>query len=289
MAKIVDWAVRYAEIGLAIVPLRPGEKFPLFQGWQDLATTDVTRIRDWWKVNPGFNIGFVTGGKSSDVVVVDLDQHEDQGRYGVDFARDWQLKHGDFPATWEAVTGSGGRHLFFKDPSSPKRHQHLYDRSVDFQADGALIVLPPSRHPNGNRYFWDISPGDVDLAEIDDNVKAFLRAGGMKEDQGPFAMPERILEGYRVDTLFRALCSMQSKGFSDEAILAAIKVENAVRCVPPLSDDQLQRDVFPGLHHIKKGGEADDGRRHEYRRPGDISPVFKTGQKREQGSQRDPG
>jgi hypothetical protein len=289
MAKIIDYAIRYAEIGFAIVPLSPGEKYPLFEKWQDLATTDVEQIREWWTFNPSYNIGLMTGIKSSDIVVVDLDQHPDQGRYGIDVAKDWQLEHGAFPETWEAVTGSGGRHIFFRDPSAPKRHQHLWDNSVDFQADGALIVLPPSRHPNGNKYFWDVPPLQVPLAEIDDNVKDFLRAGGMNEEQIPFAMPDIIPEGKRVKTLFKAVCSMQSKGFSDEAIVAAIKTENVVRCVPPLSDDQLKREVFPALKNIPKGGGADDGRRHEYRRSGDISPAFKTRQKREQLSRRDPG
>ena len=281
MAKLIDFAIRYAEIGLAIVPLKPGEKYPLFQKWQDLATTDVEQIRDWWSINPSYNIGLMTGGKSSDIVVVDLDQHTEEGRYGIDIAKDWQQDNGPFPPTWEAVTGSGGRHLFFRDQSGPKRHQHLWDNSVDFQADGALIVLPPSRHPNGHKYFWDISPGDVSLAEIDDNVKAFLCAGGMVEDRMAFTMPEAIGQGQRVLTLFKALCSMQSKGFSDEAIVAAIRTENVVRCVPPLTDEQLTREVLSGLKNIPKGGDNNDGRRHEYRRFGDISPVFKTGQKRE--------
>ena len=274
MAEMVDYALWYARRGLAVIPLIPHDKYPPMKAWQDCATTDARQIRAWWSKRPDYNIGFITGAKSGGVVVLDLDQKPWEGKYGCDIAQDWQREHGDFPETWEAVTGSGGRHLYFRDVSNPKRHQHLYADSVDFQADGALIVLPPSIHPNGNKYFWDVPPNDTALADIDGNVWAFIKAGGGGEKEKFVSIPEKINTGGRVNTLFKATCYMIQRNFSDRAIRAAIAVENADRCDPPLTADELERDVFPALTRYEKGGGVNDGRRHEYVRPCDITPSF---------------
>lgn len=42
--------------------------------------------------------------------------------------------------------------------------------NVDFQGEGAYVVLPPSIHPNGNRYRWfdGLSPDECDLMILPD-------------------------------------------------------------------------------------------------------------------------
>ena len=88
---------------------------------------------------------------------------------------------------------------------------------------------------------------------------AFL-AGGDKsqraEGQGggqSFEAPEQIPEGQRVQTLMRLLCSQQAKGLSDGAIRAAVRAENEAKCVPPLTDAELEKEVFPALSRYEKG------------------------------------
>ena len=49
-----------------------------------------------------------------------------------------------------------------------------------------------------------------------------------------FSVPEIIPEGSRDNMLFKLACSLQAKGLSDDAILAAVQVENETRCVPCL-------------------------------------------------------
>lgn len=68
-----------------------------------------------------------------------------------------------------------------------------------------------------------------------------------------FSMPDEIPEGQRTSTLMKLLGSMQAKGISDEAIRAAIIAENERRCIPPMTDKELEDTVFPALERWTKG------------------------------------
>lgn len=54
-----------------------------------------------------------------------------------------------------------------------------------------------------------------------------------------FTVPEAIREGERNDTMFRSARSMRAKGFSFEAILAALRAENKMKCEAPLDDAEV--------------------------------------------------
>lgn len=60
-------------------------------------------------------------------------------------------------------------------------------------------------------------------------------------------MPELIPEGKRVDTIVRLIASLRTKGLDDDAIKAAVRVENEKRCNPPLKEKELEKAVFPAL------------------------------------------
>lgn len=57
---------------------------------------------------------------------------------------------------------------------------------------------------------------------------------------GPFVVPEKILDGQRNDTLYRAARSMKARGYSKAAIEAAIHAENSEKCSPPLSSKGVE-------------------------------------------------
>ncbi len=262
--KLKDWALMYAGMGIAIVPLIPKSKLPAIRNWQNEATTNTDQIEHWWEQHPDYNIGMVTGEKSKGIVVLDLDEHPEDGRYGIECAQDWQIAHGRFPDTWEAVTGSGGRHLFFRTFDNPRREQHLYHSSVDFQADGALIVLPPSIHPNGGEYYWDLSPEDTALSYIDDNVTDFIKMGMLERNNTNLATPERpsaplegiIHEGCRTSSMHRLLSKLKAMGLPDEDIRAVVTHENERRCCPPLTSRELEKEVFPALRRYDENRAA---------------------------------
>jgi hypothetical protein len=82
------------------------------------------------------------------------------------------------------------------------------------------------------------------LSELLEYLPKEEAAGGGGEGGKPrFAMPPAASVGDRHLTLFRAGRSLKTRGLSAEAVLAALTVENARVCVPPLTDAQVSEVV----------------------------------------------
>lgn len=244
-----EWALHYAEMGLAVFPLVCRDKVPAVVGGCKVATTKRTTIERWWDKNPQYNIGIATGNKSSGLVVIDLDVDKNKGIDGYDVLRDWQNKHGKLPETWQSITGRGGYHYFYKDAIVHSNRVGLYE-GVDIRGEGGYIVAPPSVHPNGNIYEWEQGPEEYEIAQVDNIVNDFLKGEKQRRDsehKTNFKVPELIPEGKRVDTIVRLIASLRTKGLDDDAIKAAVRVENEKRCNPPLKEKELEKAVFPAL------------------------------------------
>ena len=89
-------------------------------------------------------------------------------------------------------------------------------------------------------------PDEFEIVQANDLVREFLK-GPKKERQQYFHQPEVIPEGQRTSTLVALIGSQRTKGLGEAAIRAAIKAENEEKCVPPLSDQELEQEVFPAL------------------------------------------
>lgn len=254
MATMYDYAVRYINMGLAIFPLKPADKIPLTKNGCKDATTDGAQVKAWWQQYPNANIGIATGSKSNGLIVIDLDIDEDKGKDGKDELRTWELENGDLPETWTSTTGRGGSHLFFRSEKTIRNRAGILE-GVDIRGEGGYIVAPPSLHHNGRRYSWDLAPADVALAEANETVYKFLEYKETAENS-TFKSPETIGEGKRNDTIFKMASSLQEKGYDDEAILALLKVENDKKCVPPLSDKELEQ-ILGSVTRYRKGENKD--------------------------------
>ena len=153
-----EWALYYAELGLAVFPLAYRNKVPAIEGGCKAATTEKSKIERWWNQNPRYNIGIATGNKSNGLVVIDLDVDKNKGIDGYEVLRDWQNKHGELPETWQSITGRGGYHYFYKDTITHSNKVGLYE-GVDIRGEGGYIVAPPSVHPKQN------------MSAVDDYIK----------------------------------------------------------------------------------------------------------------------
>lgn len=69
----------------------------------------------------------------------------------------------------------------------------------------------------------------------------------MPEGRRNFTAPETVPEGERTSTLIKLIGSLKAKGLENEAIQAAVRIENEKKCVPPLTDQELEKTVFPAL------------------------------------------
>jgi len=247
--SMYDAAIEYAKKGFAVFPLKYRDKVPLTRNGCKDATTDAAQIKAWWQKYPNANIGLATGSVSQNVFVIDLDIDEDRGIDGYHSLEDWQREHGDFPETWTAITGRGGYHLYYRGNGKIKNRAGIID-GVDIRGNGGYVVAPPSIHKNGNRYEWEYSPDEFEIAKADNNVEYFLSHDDQKQGAA-FTMPNIVAAGQRNQMLFRFACMMQAKGASDQSVFAATMAENESSCSPPLTEQEVRIIVSSATKYDK--------------------------------------
>jgi putative DNA primase/helicase len=203
------------------------------------ATTDPDKVAHWWGMWPEANIGLATGFWFWVLDIEAVDGEASIGRL--------EDEYGALSPTWSVVTGSGGLHLWFRH-----RTEYAFRNSVrelgdglDVRTRGGYVVGPPSLHRSGNRYAWSEAwnPATVPLADAPPWLLRLVTTKGRGESgrAAPLGDDEVIGEGQRNDRLFGLGCAMRRYGFREAAILAALAVENADRCRPPLADDEVDK------------------------------------------------
>ena len=247
---MLEAAKRYAKMGLAVFPVRQSKRPFTPNGCKD-AKTDLRVINAWWKRWPDANIGIATGSISGNLIVVDLDVDDNKGIDGRDSLKEWERENGELPETWMAITGRGGYHLYFHHPDATNitNRAGLLD-GVDIRGEGGYVVAPPSIHQNGSCYEWEYEPGEYDIADADATLNKLLSVGKRVSSE-TFAVPDVIEDGKRNDTLFKMAASLQSKGYADDAIFAAVMAQNNAACVTPLDEDEIRRIVSSASKYQK--------------------------------------
>ena len=146
----LPYALDYAERGWRVVPILAGSKRPALTRWTEQATTDPDTITEWWKGHDDYGVGLATGPDSG-FWVLDVDD--------VDALHDLEERHGKLPETRTSITGSGGYHFLFRWPAGADIRNDAGRRlgqGLDVRGIGGQIVAPPTIHPNGTPYQWDI-------------------------------------------------------------------------------------------------------------------------------------
>lgn len=247
---ILEHALTYARLGLAVFPCKERGKQPAFKNWQDTATTDPEAIRTIWTRNPQFNLGIATGSKSGGLIVVDIDNHDVNG---ADSLAEWEQENGKLPDTATVLTGSGGVHYYYRTSEEVRGATGVLP-GVDIRAEGNLIIAPPSIHPNGNAYEWEITSDieDVGIADADETVLKLLKHGTKKSAANkPFELPAIIRNGNRNDVLYKYASQLQAKGIDDLGIRAAVMAANVNRCDEPLDEKEVDALVDSALRYDK--------------------------------------
>jgi len=285
MSELGDAAVAYARMGWAVLPLGRAGKVPAIRGGSRSAVSDPTQAAAWWSVSPEHNVGVATGAASGGLFVIDVDVDPATGEDGRAELDRWERAHGTLPTTATAVTGRGGLHLYFHSDAGVRNSTNR-DLGIDVRGDGGFVVVPPSRHPNGNRYEWGNAPFATGVAEADANVLALVahvqapRAQATGSAPYPmatprFELPSVVAKGCRDDTLFRYASSLQARGLTDAEIADAVAEANRERCVPPMGEADIARIVGGVCCRYEKGADrgsppgadgAHEGRRPHFRR-----------------------
>lgn len=151
---LLESALSLAGKGWRVFPCAPGGKRPAVRGnWQDLATSDLGRVRDWW-AGGRCNIGVACG--PSGLVVIDLDVCSADGRddcpgpaSGTRSLAALCEEHGQAfpPATYAVDTPSGGSHLYYSAPCGAviRNSAGRLGRLIDVRAEGGYVVGAGSR------------------------------------------------------------------------------------------------------------------------------------------------
>lgn len=247
-------AIEYARMGLAVFPLAEGSKVPCIAEGFKKATTDADQIAAWWDYRPNCNIGIATGGMSGGLVVIDCDYDEARDEDGMRTVRAHEVAEGAFPEGACVSTPRGGEHIYLLS-EEPFDCSTNADDGVDIRADGGYVVAPPSIHPNGRAYEWDMDIADFGIPKANKSALAFIRKMQGKRKGEYFTLPEEIKRGERNDVIFKLACSMQSRGEDDDIIHAYCMGVNNARCRPPLSEAEVEAAVTSALRYQKGEGQ----------------------------------
>lgn len=157
---MVDYAINYQRMGYSVIPISKNGKTPLisFADKPSMTENDIRRV---WRDNPDANIAL----RTDTFFVIDVDMHGDVD--GLTNLRNWEHAR-LIPKTLQAITPSGGRHIYLKkNPNHPISQNIGMIEGVDIKAHvNNYILVPPSNNSKGY-YEWDTvhSPKDGSITE----------------------------------------------------------------------------------------------------------------------------
>lgn len=228
-------ALAYAEAGYAVFPLRERGKRPMTpRGYLD-ATCDRATIEQYWLISPAANIGLAV---PPGWVVVDIDNQEAL----------LQLKAEDreLPATARSTTGRG-MHLYYRTDTEIRNAAGLLP-GVDLRGRGGYVVVPPSIHPSGARYRWEVPLVPANLAEapawLHELVSERSAAGRARPPEEWRKLTQQgVGEGERNNSVASLAGHLLRREVDPFVVLDLLLAWNATSCRPPLPDAEITRTV----------------------------------------------
>lgn len=224
-----------------VFPLKPGGKTPIFEGGFHIATTEISQINDWWQAYPTAGIGLPTG-KISGFTILDVDPRN-RGDESLERLRD---EYGGLPDTVTCLTAGGGCHYYFKYDERIKRSKIPGYDGLDLQGNGKYVVLPPSIHPNGKRYEWELSshPQEANVSPVPEWLLS-LTGEATEGQRKPVSHWQGILQGMAEGGRNEAAASLAGhllrKGIHPEVAYELIALWNDGRNDPPLEVEELDK------------------------------------------------
>jgi Bifunctional DNA primase/polymerase, N-terminal len=182
--SLLPVALAAAARGWHVFPLRPDDKRPAVDRWEQRASTDPDRITRCWTAGP-YGVGIACG--PSGLVVLDLDTPKPGQTPPPEWAGDGVTNGGDvfaalcqqadqpFPGgTYTVRTGRGGTHFYYQHPADGPELRNTAGTLgwlVDTRAHGGYVVAAGCT-ANGRPY---TVLHDADPAPLPDWLTARLR------------------------------------------------------------------------------------------------------------------
>jgi Bifunctional DNA primase/polymerase, N-terminal len=227
----IDAALAWAAQGVAVLPVRPGEKAPLTRSGLHDATIEARVLRRWWSRWPAANVAIATGAPGVDVLDVDV-----RGSQSGWAALRRLREAGVVPAVAPLVrTPSGGVHLYFI--GTDQRNGSLPDEHLDFRSAGGYVLVPPStvntetysgtyrwgrRTAPTARLDWQVATNllrPIRPEPVDSSLRRPVHRNGDVHTLAAAVARER--EGNRNRLLFWAFCEAMRSGYDPRRIADA--------------------------------------------------------------------
>ena len=248
LESLARQAFCYAKQGLQVLPIWPRGKNPLTSHGVKDATTDLPTIENWWRRWPDANIALAV---PAGFLVLDVDSPDALGRLK---AQDFRL-----PSTTTART-SRGSHFWYSVSCHVKNGVGILP-GVDIRAAGGYVIVPPSVHPSGAIYRWEVPLDRESISECPEWLLELLAKRGQQRHGRPTdnwheVISKPVPEGRRNQTL------AEVAGLLFRRLPASVAAEFAycwaqVRMSPPLSDRETRRtlDSIADRELRRRGGQ----------------------------------
>lgn len=239
-------------MGFKVFQLRENAKTPLFKGnAQTQGTTDLNQVHDIWTRYPNANIGIATG---NGLTVIDVDTIASHGVDGENSMLVYQIQNGFINETLEVTTPTGGKHYYYLTDNEYSNKAGILP-GVDVRGLGGYVVGPGSTI-NGTLYE---AKQLTEPQRANSEVLNLLGACKKRETStDPFEALEKgysetlIPQGSRTDYLIKQCAQLCDGTKSLETMKRMIQVVNETNLEPPLTDRELETEVFPSLERFKK-------------------------------------
>lgn len=233
----VGAARSWLELGIRAVPLRPNSKIPSGgKGWNTLRISEKTLAKFFRK---GDNLGGLWGEPSNWIVDVDLDWDE-----ASQFAEHYLPE----TFTYGRLSRPGSHYLYrCKGAVSLSRMTKEDGKIIEIRSTGSQSVLPPSMHPDNERY--EINR-DVPFASLG---KAELERYVDRVAAGALLLRHFPDEGGRHDFIHSLTGALMWSGWNEEDTTQFMTAFLA--CISGEDDEPGDRKltVSNTIEHFKKG------------------------------------
>jgi hypothetical protein len=251
VSSVLKAALAYHKRGLSVISILPHDKKPARE-WKVYQNRPATEdeIEEWFSACDA-NVGVVTGAVSG-LVVIDLDTAEAKEKLK-------QLSPSlNFSAVPRSRTGKGWQ-LFFQHPRVITPNRAGIIAGLDLRGDGGYVVAPPSIHPNGKQYRWEV-PINGELPELPPELLTLISSpngseSGYRERFNTAQALAGVSQGQRDETLFKLACKLRGADVPQE-IAENLVIEAARNCQPPFDENVALEKVRRSYGRYEPKSEA---------------------------------
>jgi len=239
--KIRDSALKWAEMGVPVFPLKNKSKKPATKNGFHDASTDVGQINKWFK-DESLNLGIATGSVSN-LIVIDIDIKDDKN--GLKSLESYFGKEFLLPdKSLLFKTPSGGLHIPVKwneDVDVGCGVNVLGIDGVDLRANDGYVVAAPSRLVIDDEIkSYRVNNINLPITEHYGWITQLLtqfKSSKNKSNFSPVLPMTGINSGERNSRLFSYARHLCAKGF-DKGMVLGFVLEASKRCTPPLPESE---------------------------------------------------